>query len=431
MKHLRIALEGIEASGELVDVAGMLNDHINNLADITNGMPDTDDALSSVSMESFVRYKPGSSIKIAAFQVAIEELSGTAWAAIAAGIAALIALLIKAFKHFTGDKNDGAISKAIVSHEKAKEDSAKMAEYIAISERIIEGADEIALELEKGQLKPIRSLQDIIDSTPSLLDRFEQLMDKHVAFLYGPASENAFVKALKEQHGFESELTKAVELGTRDFDRVVDLLLRDIDPHNERELQAYADNIDKAQSITVIKQFHLHGKDTNIHDLAKVFQDALAESATLRPGTHTSFSEVHNNLEGYFKNDLSYEVLQKLDGNMKAIKVASSGLQEAEGLSKMVDRDKKRWENLDETPENKHWLSTIKKGSGMLLKALTEQAAQLRASISITNTVVKFSSHLVQTEMEVHELAKQAAGELKKHGKNVPDDVLEQIAKFT
>lgn len=102
MKHLRIALEDEETTASK-EVVGDLSDNVEALATIADDMPDdSDDLPSRVSMESFVRQHQGPkvSVALAKFRASMEDVSGGVIAAIAAGIVAAIALIVKAINYF-------------------------------------------------------------------------------------------------------------------------------------------------------------------------------------------------------------------------------------------------------------------------------------------------------------------------------------------
>lgn len=436
MKHLRLALEGDTPSAQTS--MGELEEHIDALSQIG----DSTDVEGGVSMESILRSSGDlAAMRMKDFKVAMEDFSAGVWAAIAAGIAALLVLIYKAIDYFLGSgtsgSSSGAVRKAATKHEEAKKDNAKAQEYAEQVEQILKDVEpELAPAMEsyrdhrvamESNGKKVRNLQDVINATPSLLSEYEQVTERHVEFLYGPMRENVFVKKLEANKGFETETYKAVELATRGFDEVTDYLLRDID-YGQANVERYHRLIEKAKQVTVLQVFRVGGRDTNVHDLAQEMQETHKESQTKKSGTHNSFMDVLGNLSSYFEHDIISQILKALEMNLRESKDATKKLEEAQALAKMTDREAKKYENDSEDPERQEYLKAVREGNRLYSKFISEYAGQLRGSIVIANLLVSFSNHLSNAQKEIDTLINKVVSEIMKHGKEVPDQ-LRQLAK--
>ena len=427
MRHLRLALESENPSAQTSMTE--LQEHVDALANIGEGVEGGSDI---ISMESFLRNSyDATGTKLEAFHVAMEDFSAGIWAAIAAGVAALIALIYKAIKYFMGQGSSsgggGAIAKAIEKQEVAQEQNKKDNQVLKeVTLALQHSPVEVATE-QNGTAK-VHDLQQIIDNNADLLSDFEKLLEHHVEFLYGPVRDNAFVKAIGNMSGLEHELLKAVELGTREFNVVSDILLSGVD-YGAKDVARYQQTIEKTKQSVVLRKFRIGGVETDAIELARKLQEAYQQAKTKKEGVHNTFSDVNSNLEGYFEHEDIVKVMKGLELNMRKVRNSAAELQDTEDLIKMVDKTSKRYEDREEDQQEvRAYHAVVREGNRVLSKFMADHAGQLRANIAICNLLVQFSNHLSETQKAVHALSEKVYKKIVKTGTDVPA-VIQQHSK--
>lgn len=405
MKHLRIALEGDYPSTS--DSMSQLSTSIGALNSIF-GDKGSGATIERASMESFFRDLPDTTLneRIEQFTVAMEDLSAGLWAALIAGIAAIAALIVKAIKFFTGET--GSIEKAVTQFNTAKKE---VDEKTGQLKQLDDAIRKEPVKVEDG--KTFHSLQEIIDGTPALLNKYEQIMERHIDFLYGPADKNPFLHALKENEGFEEKMDKALAQSTKAHHEVTLLLLEDVDENNDGNIERYKNNTTKAKGIQIHHPYTLHGKVVTNVDVAKELNDAYRAANTKTSGSHTSIAEVNHYLEGYFQRDIVVHHLQRIKPIIDSTKPLTREMQESEELVKAIAYDTKKIAMREKTEANAKFLDAVGDGNRVMSKAFSEYAAGLKAVLSIAHNLVTFTNHLTNTQHEVRSLISQVVNEVK------------------